>query len=265
MSIPERNALKVCALASGSKGNSILLDGPEGALLVDVGLSAREIIRRIHIVGVDPGRIRGILVTHDHSDHVRGARVLAKRLSIPVFGTPGTLEMAGLDERTSTARICSGKEFSAAGFTVYPFSTPHDAADPVGFVLCMAGTRVGIATDLGCATALLKKRLEGCDFLFLESNHDEKMLMEGPYPWFLKQRIRSRMGHLSNDASSRILSELLHRGLRGVVLAHLSEMNNRPDLALGTAAEVVEPGRNGVSVTAAGMAQPTKVFRLELE
>lgn len=263
--MPPHNTLNVCALCSGSKGNSILLDGPEGALLVDAGLSAREIVKRIQIAGRDPGRVRGILVTHDHSDHVRGVRVLAQRLSIPVFGTRGTLDMAGLRQTVHATCIFPGGEFQAAGFTVNPFSLPHDASDPVGYILSIAGARVGIATDLGCATALVKTRLEGCDFLFLESNHDEKMLMEGPYPWFLKQRIRSRMGHLSNDASAGILSELIHDGLNGVVLAHLSEMNNSPDIALGTAGEVVNVGRSGVAITVAGMAEPTQVFRVELK
>jgi phosphoribosyl 1,2-cyclic phosphodiesterase len=156
-------------------------------------------------------------------------------------------------------------EFHAAGFSVHPFSLPHDASDPVGFVLSMAGIRIGIATDLGCATALIKTRLEKCDFLFLESNHDEKMLMEGPYPWFLKQRIRSRMGHLSNETSARTLSELTHGGLKGVVLAHLSETNNRPEIALKVADEMICTNRNGVPVTVAGMAEPTPVFRLDLK
>jgi phosphoribosyl 1,2-cyclic phosphodiesterase len=263
--MPSEKCIQVCALASGSKGNSILLDGPEGALLVDAGLSAREILRRTVSAGKDPRRIRAILVTHDHSDHTRGVRVLARRLSIPVFGTQGTLETAGLCEAASVSSIFPGVQFQASGFTVHPFSLPHDATDPVGFVLSMDGVRVGIATDLGCTTALLKKRLEGCHFLFLESNHDEKMLMEGPYPWFLKQRIRSRTGHLSNDVSAGLLSELLHGGLNGVVLAHLSEMNNRPDIALGKACEVIHPGRTGVSVTVAGIAEPTALFRLELK
>jgi len=263
--MPTRKTIDVCALASGSKGNSLLIDGPDGALLVDAGLSAREIVRRVNTVGVDPTRITGILVTHDHSDHVRGVRVLARRLCVPVYGTHGTIEVAGLLDTTSCRTVDSGKEFTAAGFSVHPFSLPHDAAEPVGFVLSRDGVRIGIATDLGCATALVKNRLGACDFLFVESNHDEKMLMEGPYPWFLKQRIKGRTGHLSNDASARILTELLHDRLKGVVLAHLSEMNNRPELALGRAGEAVQPGKNGVTITVAGMTEPTAVFRLELE
>jgi len=257
--------VNVCALASGSKGNSLLIEGPEGALLVDAGLSAREILKRVLAAGADPERIRGILVTHDHSDHVRGVRVLAKRLSIPVYGTRATLEAIGLPDGNSGTAIAAGNGFNAAGFAVQPFSLPHDAADPVGFVVSIEDLRIGVATDLGYATALVKKRLTGCNFLLLESNHDEKMLMEGSYPWFLKQRIRSRMGHLSNFASSRLLSDLLHEDLQGVILGHLSEMNNRPDLALGAAAEAVQRGKNEVAVHVACMAEPTAVFKLDLK
>jgi phosphoribosyl 1,2-cyclic phosphodiesterase len=263
--MPTRKTINVCALASGSKGNSLLIEGPEGALLVDAGLSAREIVKRIHTIGADPSVITGILVTHDHSDHVRGVRVLARRLSIPVYATRGTLEAAGLPDTTSVKHVYSGKEFTEAGFNIHPFSLPHDAVDPVGYVISREGVRIGIATDLGCATALVKRRLTGCNFLFMESNHDEKMLMDGPYPWFLKQRIKGRMGHLSNDASAGILAGLVHNGLEGVVLAHLSEMNNRPELALGAADDAVSPGVNGVNVVAACMAEPTAVFRLEPE
>ena len=260
-----RNTVNVCALASGSKGNSLLIEGPDGSLLVDAGLSAREILRRVAVAGADPGRIRGILATHDHSDHIRGVKVLARRLSLPVYGTRGTLQEIGLPAGNTGAAIIPGDAFTAAGFTVQPFTLPHDAVDPVGFIVSVEGLRIGVATDLGCATALVRERLKGCSFLLLESNHDEKLLMEGPYPWFLKQRIRGRMGHLSNSASSRLLNELLHEGLQGVILGHLSEMNNRPELALGAAGDAVEKGRTGASVHVAGMAEPTAVFRMELK
>ncbi|UCG39255.1 MAG: MBL fold metallo-hydrolase [bacterium] len=254
----------ICALASGSKGNSILVDGPEGALLVDAGLSAREILRRLSHVGADPGRVRGILVTHDHSDHIRGVRVLARRLGVPVYGTGSAVKAAVAPESLPASFVKPGGKLEVAGFTVLPFSLPHDAEDPVGYVLGLDGIRIGIATDLGCRTALLMERMAGCDVLVLESNHCEKLLMEGPYPWFLKQRIRSRTGHLSNEASGSILTDLVHDGLQHVILAHLSEINNTPDLALGSAAEAVAAGRNGVALTVAGMAVPTCVVKLEL-
>jgi phosphoribosyl 1,2-cyclic phosphodiesterase len=253
----------VSALASGSKGNSIYIDGPDGSLLVDAGLSAREIMRRIACIGASPERIAGILVTHDHSDHLRGVRVLAGRLGVTVYGTADTLKAAGLPDAINTRIIKSGDDFTVAGFTVKPYSLPHDAADPVGYKLEQNGVKIGIATDLGYATALVKRRLAGCDMLILESNYDEDMLLEGPYPWFLKQRIRSRRGHLSNEASSQVLTELLHPGLQRVVLAHLSEVNNCPEAALGEAEGAIGVRENGLDLTAAGMAEPTPIIIIE--
>ena len=253
----------VSALASGSKGNSIFIDGPDGSLLVDAGLSAREIMRRIAHLGTSPDRIKGILVTHDHSDHLRGVRVLATRLGVTVYGTAGTLRAARLPDSINIRAIKSGDDFTVAGFTVRPFSLPHDATDPVGYKLEQNGVKIGIATDLGYATALVKRRLAGCDMLILESNYDEDMLLEGPYPWFLKQRIRSRRGHLSNEVSSQTLSELLHPGLQRVVLAHLSEVNNCPEAAIGEAEGAIGVQGNGLDLTAAGMAQPTPIFYIE--
>ncbi len=253
----------VSALASGSKGNSIFIDGPDGSLIVDAGLSAREIMRRLAHVGASPDRLAGILVTHEHSDHLRGVRVLANRLGLTVYGTVDTLRAVGLPESASVRVVKSGENFAVAGFTIKPFSLPHDAADPVGFLLARDGVRIGIATDLGCATALVRRRLAGCDMVILESNYDEGMLLEGPYPWFLKQRIRSRNGHLSNEASAHILSELLHPGLQRVILAHLSEVNNCPEAALDEAVGAVGSRGNGVGLTAACMANPTPVFIIE--
>jgi phosphoribosyl 1,2-cyclic phosphodiesterase len=253
----------VSALASGSKGNSIYIDGPDGSLIVDAGLSAREIMRRLAHVGASPDRLSGILVTHDHSDHLRGVRVLAKRLGLTVYGTADTLKAAELPDSASVKIVRSGEDFVVAGFTVKPFSLPHDAADPVGYILEREGVKVGVATDLGCATGLVKRRLAECDMLVLESNYDESMLREGPYPWFLKQRIRSRKGHLSNEASSQILSELLHPGLQCVILAHLSEVNNCPGVALDEAVDAVGSRGNGVDITAAGMAEPTPIMIIE--
>lgn len=257
------NRIGVCALASGSKGNSIYIDGPDGSLLVDAGLSAREIVRRLTGMGAPLDRLSGILVTHDHSDHLRGVRVLAKRLGLTVYGTEDTLRAAGLPGTASVSVVRSGEPFEAGGFTVRPFSLPHDARDPVGFLLAKDGIRIGIATDLGCATALVRRRLAGCDMLVLESNYEESMLLKGPYPWFLKQRIQSRTGHLSNEDSSRILGELHHPGLQGVILAHLSEINNSPEAALERAEGAVGVRNEGVKITAACMAEPTEIFYIE--
>ncbi len=247
-------------LSSGSRGNSCYLEGPEGALLVDAGLSGREIARRISASGGDLSRVRAMVLTHEHADHVRGAEVLAARLEVPVFATAGTL--GRMEEGFPPGRaIEPGEEFAAAGFTLLPFLLPHDAAEPVGLVVRCGGLSLGMATDLGYPSAPARERLAGCDAVVLESNHDERMLIDGPYPWHLKQRIRSRRGHLSNHASAGLLMDIAHPGLQAVVLAHLSETNNLPGLALGCAREALGDGC-GASLTAAGAAAPLPMITL---
>jgi len=253
--------ISLSVLASGSKGNSVYLEGPEGALLIDAGLSARETIKRIETVGADPGFVRGIIVTHEHSDHMGGVKVVARRLKIPVYATRKTAGAASLPDDVQVRLIESGTSFEAAGFEIMPFSIPHDALDPVGFTAKLDSIRVGVATDLGCATALVRERLIECRAVVLESNHDEKMLMEGPYPWFLKQRVKGRTGHLSNEAAARMLNDLSSTDLQHVFLAHLSEINNAPDLALGTAREAL--AGYGTDLEAASPAAPTRRVFLE--
>lgn len=254
--------IRISALASGSKGNSMVIDGPEGALLVDAGLSARELVRRMGEVGVDPARLQGIVVTHDHSDHIRGVRVLAKRLGLAVYGTSATLGSSDLPEVHSKNAIEPGTSFDAAGFSVIPFSLPHDASDPVGYVFEGFGARIGIATDLGSVNNLVRERLTGCDMLLLEFNYDDQMLRDGPYPWFLKQRIQGRMGHLSNSHSADLLGEIIHSDMQHVILGHLSEVNNCPDKAMA-AAEAIAGYGNGTKLTVGRQARPTETVVIE--
>lgn len=250
-------------LSSGSKGNCIYISGDDGAVIVDAGLSAREILRRLAVVGCEPLRIKGILVTHEHTDHVRGLAALARKLKTPVYGTAETLDAIHLPRDIGKRSFRAGRAFDGMGFEVMPFSVPHDARDPVGFVIRLGTTAIGVATDLGYGTALVKERLKGCRAVVLESNHDERMLMEGPYPWFLKQRVRSRRGHLSNDSSAEMLSVVQGSGLQLAVLAHLSEINNRPHLALGTATEAVRCGGGGPRVEVASVYEPLPMMWLD--
>jgi phosphoribosyl 1,2-cyclic phosphodiesterase len=253
--------LSVCVLASGSRGNAIYVSDGATSVLVDAGLSARDIGRRLNSRGLDAADLSAILVTHEHTDHVRGVERLCRRFQLPVYLTAGTMEAApALKELPDTCTIVCGRPFQVGTLTVDPFSISHDARDPAGFVLGVNGTRIGIATDLGVATAVVREHLRGCRLVILESNHDPDMLMEGPYPRFLKQRIRGRTGHLSNPESGRLLSDIAHPGLQQVVLAHLSETNNTPVKALAEATHVISGSRT--QVTAAFQNEPSPIIIL---
>ena len=189
---------------------------------------------RLEAVDADPGALDAILVSHAHSDHVKGVGVLSRKFKLPVFINQKTLDVAanalGKLHRTEVFR--TGSLFETAGIKIHPFSVPHDCADPVGFRLSKGTVRVGIATDLGTATGLVENVLSGLRLVVLESNHDPQMLRDGPYPWELKQRVQGRRGHLSNLQSAKLLRRLVSDELETVVLAHVSETNNLPELAL---------------------------------
>lgn len=255
-------SLTFCVLASGSKGNATYVGNDKAAVLVDCGLSARELMRRLGEMGLEAGRLRAIIVTHEHRDHLAGARVLAKQLGLPVLGTRGTLSKAGELPGVKRQPFAAGEEFSLAGFTFHPFAIPHDAADPVGLVVKMGATRLGVCTDLGQALKLVRERLMGCQALVMETNHDPAMLAEGDYPPWLKQRVRSRTGHLSNQQGAELLGQLHHAELRQVVLAHLSEKNNQPRLAEEAVRAVLEPMGCRTRVALASQQRPTAVFEL---
>jgi phosphoribosyl 1,2-cyclic phosphodiesterase len=282
-------------LASGSKGNSTLVSSSRTRILVDAGLSCRELLKRMQMANEDPAAIDALLITHEHQDHVQGVAVLARKLGVPVYFTQathrawmrwmmpnkrmtyaawlaqrqqdlaqkqqtavapaaedimcpdGALESIQEEPRTEEAKTddpcrLPGVEYFAAGtgfhigdIAVTPFTIPHDAADPVGFVFEADGVRMAIATDLGYMPPNVKMAIRNCDVLMLESNHDLEMLRDGPYPWSVKQRVMSRVGHLSNEAASDFLEKNYDGNASYVVLAHLSECNNLPELARVTA------------------------------
>jgi phosphoribosyl 1,2-cyclic phosphodiesterase len=232
--------MRVSLLASGSRGNALLVSSGQTRILVDAGLSAREICRRLELVGVAADSIDALLVTHEHSDHIRGLGPLARRLKLPVYihtDLVGSLKDVGVP--TAVREFDESQELLIGDLSVRPFPITHDARCPVGFTVEGARGKVGIATDLGIATRLVAERLRGCRALVLEANHDEEMLRDGPYPWQLKQRVRSKHGHLSNLDSARLLENLLWDGLDAVLLAHLSETNNCPELARSVAQDVL--------------------------
>jgi phosphoribosyl 1,2-cyclic phosphodiesterase len=228
-------------LGSGSSGNSTLVSDGVTNILVDAGLSGREIARRLEEYGLSPEKISAIVVSHDHGDHCRGVAPFVKNLNIPVFMTAAAFEASGIKVDPSKRRAISpGESFEIGGIAVTGFSVPHDAVDPLGFVLEKDGVRVGIALDLGFMSNLVIERLKGCAGIVLESNHDMAMLKAGPYPWALKQRVMSRSGHLSNDAVAQYLACGFDGTAAHLVLAHLSKNNNLPDLALLSAQKALE-------------------------
>lgn len=239
--------MRVCLLASGSKGNSLFVESGDTKLLVDAGLSCRETIARLENLGVSGSDLHGIIVTHEHNDHIRGAGTIARKYKVPVFlSYAAAKEMSAHFRGAELVEFESGCSFTFRDVELDPFPITHDSADPVGFVIQSNEARIGIATDLGIVTRLVRDKLQNCRVLVLESNHDERMLADGPYPWHLKQRIKSRHGHLSNRESVELLSDLLHAGLEGVFLAHLSEINNHPEIALAATRELLA-GRNDCS------------------
>ena len=291
--------VRFTVLASGSKGNSTVVSGGQTRILVDAGLSCRELFRRMRLAGEAPETLDAIIVTHEHMDHIGGLAVTARKLGIPVYFTEAThrawmrwitphrqmtyaqwIEQCRKQaaERQAEADACecvdaepeaasdgsvlsgaeaadtpgkreeklpkpdpawlpsvqyfqAGRPFQIGDISVSPFTIPHDAADPVGFVFQAEGVRMALATDLGYITPNVKAQLRNVDLLLLESNHDLEMLRDGPYPWSVKQRVLSRVGHLSNEAASEFLENSYDGQATYVILAHLSESNNVPDLA----------------------------------
>lgn len=219
-------------LASGSKANAILICSPNTRILLDSGLSGKELVRRLDHSPVRADQLDAVVVSHEHQDHVRGVGVLSRRFELPVYLTQGTLDNlpAQTGQLAHLQLFQAGGAFGIGDLQIHPFTISHDAGDPVGFVIVHEGTRLGVCTDLGFATQLVKIRLQRCQGLILEANHDLDLLVNGPYPPHLKQRIRSRHGHLSNAATFELLADLYHSDLQSIVFAHLSEVNNNPDL-----------------------------------
>jgi phosphoribosyl 1,2-cyclic phosphodiesterase len=290
--------MRMTVLASGSYGNSTLISSSQTRILVDAGLSCRELLKRMHLAKEDSSAIDALLITHEHQDHVQGVSVLARKLGIPVYFTQATHRAwmrwmmpqkrltyaawlaqrqqeiarqqaeipnapetasvspeedhpeepvsAGLQEASNVRQedpcslpgvryFTAGDGFAIGDIAITPFTIPHDAADPVGFVFEAEGVRMAIATDLGYLPPNVKMAIRNCDVLMLESNHDLEMLRGGPYPWSVKQRVMSRVGHLSNEAASDFLQKNYDGNASYVVLAHLSKCNNLPELARVTA------------------------------
>ena len=228
----------VTILGSGSAGNCALVETAQTRLLIDGGLSARQMAERLRLCGVNPLEIDGILLTHEHLDHAGGLDVWCKQFATPVYAnslTVETLRRAAPERRKDWRQFVTGSDFAIKDIEIQTFTVPHDAVDPSGFVLHHGGAALGFLTDLGFATKLVYERVRAVQTLVIETNHDEKLLQnDTKRPWSVKQRIMSRHGHLSNAMAAEVIAELLAANLRRAVLGHLSRDCNSPELAIGT-------------------------------
>ncbi len=254
--------MRYASLASGSKGNCHAFSQGPGTLLVDAGISLKQIRLRLSEVGWDPEQVRGVAITHEHSDHIAALPVLVRNTDWDILATPETFAriqaIQGIEiPRSRWIPLRAGEAASWNGLTVLPFTTPHDAADSVAYRIEAGGACAAVVTDLGHPTALVEDHCRGLDLLVLEANHDVQMLREGGYPAVLKARILSRVGHLSNEAMAGLLGRVLSSRLRTVVLAHLSEQNNDPELARFTAGGILEG--TGTALHVASQASPLLV------
>jgi phosphoribosyl 1,2-cyclic phosphodiesterase len=253
-------------LGSGSAGNSALVSTDHCRILVDGGLSARQIVVRLEQCGVTPEQIDGVLLTHEHGDHVCGLEVLCKKFHVPIYANAQTAEAVrcnnGLDRHRHWRIFRTGAEFSICDITVQTFPVPHDAVDPVGFVFSASASRLGFITDLGYPTKLLIERLREVHTLVIETNHDEKLLQNDKHrPWPVKQRIQSRHGHLSNTAAASVIEELLPGKIERIVLGHLSRDCNTPELALDAVrASLAKCGKTGLELFCASQSEISSRF-----
>lgn len=254
-------ALRLCVLASGSAGNCTYIETDHDALLIDAGLSAKETLRRLLSLNLDPAKIRAICITHEHSDHIRGVPRLHKLLQVPLYANSATAHAVKDTTLADWHCITNGSDFRIGDFDIRPFSLPHDAYDPVGYRVACGSIRIGIATDLGIPTALIRETLRGCHALVLEANHDEDLLRDSPRPWRLKQRILGSQGHLSNATAADLLAEIAGDTLQEVFLAHLSQECNREELALTTVRNRLNAaGLGRIQIHAARPDTPTLLY-----
>ena len=246
--------VELTILGSGSSGNAALLSTARTRLLVDAGLSRRETPKRLAAAGLPADSLTAILLSHEHADHAAHAAALAADFRVPVYLSSGTHEALAETLRGTAVEVFHpGQRFQIGDIEVSPFSIPHDAREPVGFRFLADGVKLALAVDLGFLTTLAKEQLRGCDCLVLEANHDLEMLRHGPYPWFIKQRVMSRLGHLSNDALAEFLENDFDGTAARIVLAHLSENNNSPEVARLAAEQALgrRRGRYPLSMPAA--------------
>ena len=242
--------MRMCSIASGSSGNCIYVGSDNSHLLIDTGISKKRIEEGLNKLEIKGDELDGILITHEHSDHIKGLGVFSRKYEIPIYATPGTI--AGIKESSSLGKMPEGllhpikadHPFQLGELDVHPFAISHDANEPSGYRIEQDGKSVAVATDLGKYDDYTVENLQNLDALLLEANHDIRMLQVGRYPYYLKQRILGERGHLSNENAGRLLCRLLHDNMKAIFLGHLSRENNYEDLAYETVCSEVTLGDN---------------------
>ena len=229
--------MKICSIASSSSGNCIYIGTTSTHILIDAGISGKRLKAGLDVIGLEPEMIDGILITHEHSDHIKGLGVVSRKYNIPVYATELTWRkiissgLTGDINENLFRRITPDTDFLIKDLLIHPFKTSHDAVQPVCYTFTKDKKKISVATDLGCYDSYIKEKIMNSDLIFIEANHDIEMLKNGNYPYYLKKRILSDKGHLSNEMSGRLISEVLNNNLQYIVLGHLSKENNHPRLA----------------------------------
>ncbi|OGF68092.1 MAG: hypothetical protein A2Y62_05635 [Candidatus Fischerbacteria bacterium RBG_13_37_8] len=252
----------ITVLGSGSSGNATIVSSGKTTILIDAGFSAKTIQKRLQQIHFPLSQINAIIISHEHYDHSKGWKSCAKCFDAPVYMTEGASQLLQSEGKKNSVTIFqTGRQFQIGDFTICPFPVPHDSSDPTAFIIENKKYSIGIATDLGYLPNLVKNYLNKCNMLILESNHDPDMLKNGPYPWPLKQRIMSRLGHLSNDTVRIFISEYIDEKCFYLFLAHLSRQNNSPELALSTSLAAL--GSNKVTkLLTTHQSNPTEIIEL---
>ncbi|MCF8056484.1 MAG: MBL fold metallo-hydrolase [Desulfocapsa sp.] len=255
--------MRFSLLGSGSKGNALYIEAGKTSILIDAGFSGKDIARRMALHGREMMALDGLFLTHEHGDHIQGAGVISRRCKLPVYANEGTFRGSGkkLGKLHRRIEFETGSVFELQDLQVRSFAISHDTLDPVGYLVSDGRVSVACCTDTGKVSHLIARRLSDCDAVILEFNHDPDMLKSGPYPLSLQQRVRSSHGHLANEDAASFLQTLLHDKLQYLVLAHLSETNNSPDLALKSAEAVLSPDQC-CTLYVARQNSPTDLFKL---